>query len=736
MAKFCTECGSPLTEGARFCTSCGKPVPGFTAPVEAVAAAAETVKTEAAAAVSEEVSAVQEAVESVPETVAETVENTVSVPEETLTSVENTVKEAVPAESGWFATEELPPVTNAEVPPAATEPAPAANPTPVPPVTEQYVPVTPAAAPAPAPEKPEKKKGHKGLIIGIIAFLVLAGAAVAAYFLFFSKKPVNLNDYVTVTFEKYDGYGEAKIEVDEERFVEETAAKIGTKTISGQQISGEEAAQVLTLLLYSASTAEYDADKGCLSNGDKVRIVWNRETLDDKEAQELFNSLGIKLNCPDFEVTVEGLEPLREYDPFENLKLELSGRTGYGSLYLSQNSNDYYYYLDFEADKTENLSNGDVVTVTCTVRDTDELARRFGWKPASETLTKTYTISTLEDIVTYDVFESVVVTFTGYDGFGDVELSQKNDDYYWAIGFSTSDYPRGTLKNGDKITVICSLYSSLEDLARYSGWQPAGPLEKEFIVEGLEGYEKVDVFEFLNYEYSGTDGDGTLTISWKEDAPEFTRYINFENVKFSGLKNGDKVKIVITGYSRQEKYIIQDYGMLADPLEKEITIEGFSVPLTDASQITPALETMLRTECETWLTETADYGDATLKGFVYKGSYAGYDPSGNYANTLMPVYEITLDLWGTDLVFGLAFEVDDLTLLPDGSPALEEGEGLDPIPMNGDEFKATFNVVNPTDKQTYEYWAYGFDKQYIPTYSDWLSNYLQLDGYTWTYKAP
>ncbi len=742
MAKFCTECGSPLAEGARFCTSCGKPVPGFTAPAAAVVSSVSETVAEAESTIAKEAAVVTESVESAveaaPEAVAEAVEE--AVPEaaaaapEVLTPVENTVKEAVPTE-GWFSTGEVPavnaekaaPVVEGTLPPAGAAPVtPTAT---VPPVTEQYVPVPPVGGAAPAGE-PAKKKGHKGLIIGIIAFLLLAGAAVAAYFLFFSKKPVNLNDYITVTFEKYDGYGDVKIGVDKERFVQETAPKINIK-----EATGEEAAELLTLLYASAAEAEYDADDGSLSNGDKVKIVWDKEVLESKEGKDFLNELGIKLNYQNFEVTVEGLEDLHDFDPFQKVELDLSGRTGFGYLYLNYPYKDEYSYLSFEADKTSDLSNGDQVVVTCHVSDTDELARRFGCKLESETLTKTYTISTLEDILSYDVFESIIVTFTGYDGYGDVQLEQKSDDYYWSIGFSTSEYERGTLKNGDKITVICKTYSTLEEIARDHGWQPAGPLEKEYVVEGLQEYEKVDVFEYLDYEFTGEEGNGTLTISWKEDAPEFTRYINFEKKTFTGLSNGDKVTIKITGYSRQEKYIIQDYGMLADPLEKEITVEGFSVPLTDASQITPALEAQLRSECESWLQESADYGDATLKAMDYVGSYVAHNPDGSPVNVLMPVYQITLDLWGTELVFGLAFEVDELKILPDGTSDTD-GEPLDPVPMNNDAFKITFNVENPADKQVYEYWAYGFDKEYIPTYDTWLSEYLELEGYTWTLKTP
>ena len=40
MAKFCTECGAPLQEGAAFCTSCGTPVEGQAAPQQEPAQAA------------------------------------------------------------------------------------------------------------------------------------------------------------------------------------------------------------------------------------------------------------------------------------------------------------------------------------------------------------------------------------------------------------------------------------------------------------------------------------------------------------------------------------------------------------------------------------------------------------------------------------------------------------------------------------------------------------------------
>ena len=126
-----------------------------------------------------------------------------------------------------------------------------------------------------------------------------------------------------------------------------------------------------------------------LSNGEKIKITvkdYDGGDLDKKLAE-----LGKVAASKEYYYTVTGLEELSAYDPFAGISVEFKGVSGKGTADIRKDSsqNDYIWSWDYVLDKTEELSNGDVVTVTVesgTSKTIEEYAASRGLKMDSTTM--------------------------------------------------------------------------------------------------------------------------------------------------------------------------------------------------------------------------------------------------------------------------------------------------------------------------------------------------------------
>lgn len=126
-----------------------------------------------------------------------------------------------------------------------------------------------------------------------------------------------------------------------------------------------------------------------LSNGEKIKITvkdYDGGDLDKKLAE-----LGKVAASKEYYYTVTRLEELSAYDPFAGISVEFKGISGKGTADIRKDSsqNDYIWSWDYVLDKTEELSNGDVVTVTVesgTSNTIEEYAASRGLKMDSTTM--------------------------------------------------------------------------------------------------------------------------------------------------------------------------------------------------------------------------------------------------------------------------------------------------------------------------------------------------------------
>lgn len=223
-------------------------------------------------------------------------------------------------------------------------------------------------------------RGNKKVIRGIIVIVVIVIILVVSICVWKnSKKKVDLNNCISVEFSGYDTVGKATVDFDEEKF-----ARAVLKA-QGQNVS--DSSSDYYFLMDVVETEVTPADT--LKNGDEVTL---KITYDNEVAKDY----GIKFVGEEQTYTVEGLEEIKEVDPFENLSVTFSGVAPNVYISIENNSNDDYVSgLYFTADKTEGINVGDKITVS--VNADKDIALQSGYKITQTS--KEYTCDSADEYV-------------------------------------------------------------------------------------------------------------------------------------------------------------------------------------------------------------------------------------------------------------------------------------------------------------------------------------------------
>ena len=211
-------------------------------------------------------------------------------------------------------------------------------------------PLSMAAATALA-AKVKNKINAKTIALAVICLLVMIFGYVSNSI---SNHTIDLNKYTTVTFEGYDGYGTADVEIDwkaiEERYGEYISLTKSAKEALGGWADYYEPVEALELFV------DCSLDKwNKLANGEDVSLSFGID-------EEYGKALNCKLKFKDVSVKVDGLDAVASVDPFEKLSVSFSGVDGYGYMNMEYNGPVFSDY-DFEVVDAYNLSNGDEIKV-------------------------------------------------------------------------------------------------------------------------------------------------------------------------------------------------------------------------------------------------------------------------------------------------------------------------------------------------------------------------------------
>ena len=219
------------------------------------------------------------------------------------------------------------------------------------------------------------------------------------------------------------------------------------------------------------------------------------------------------------------------------------------------------------------------------------------------------TVESLSETKEIDPFENVKVEYSGYDGYGTMNVEKSEDSPAEGDGsqdwFTYSCPNTGSLQNGDTVTVSVKLngYGDADDFIRQNGYT-LSQTEKEYTVSGLTATTKIDPFENLEDGISPalkvSVNEGLLTEPVKGN-------VTFSVENTGTLKVGDTFKIQAKAGSQLAKK-----GYALDPTEKEYTVEASEVDkyleATDDADLTPLND------------QLDDFVEASLSQYVGKDS--------------------------------------------------------------------------------------------------------------------
>lgn len=233
-------------------------------------------------------------------------------------------------------------------------------------------------------------RGRKG-VAAVLAALAMAVVLTAC------GAKVDLKQYVTAEFDGANEHADIRVTVDYNAIAE--AVNKSNKG-NGSLADSLNAQTLSNAISYSCDKAEN------ISNGDTVTVTFT-------VPEELTKSYDFSVTNTTMTFKAENLPLLSKIDAFADVNVHFSGSAPFGTASVENNSgSDFLQQVDFQLDKTENLSNGDTVTVTA-VYD-DYLTETYGCIPESDT--KTYTVEGLDSYM------------TSFDGLPDGALDEVHTD--------------------------------------------------------------------------------------------------------------------------------------------------------------------------------------------------------------------------------------------------------------------------------------------------------------------
>lgn len=264
-----------------------------------------------------------------------------------------------------------------------------------------------------------KKKGKKFLIMTTAVVCIVLLLVLGVFLINNNKKTViNVNDYIEVEFDGYEGYGKPHWNFDKSGFLFKYEEEISfssklRKCIKGEEGIGDELARYCASLdidieePYDGGAAEllyYTLFRNVslsktenLCNGDNVSLEWEfTEVYSDEELKQICDLFGVALEYSN-EYKVSGLKEAPLFDPFEEVVVSFSGVAPNGKALLANYPNNGLEYL---MDAPLTVKNGDEITVRVSYygQDIETYVNDMGKMPT--VLEKKYIVSGLPEYMT------------------------------------------------------------------------------------------------------------------------------------------------------------------------------------------------------------------------------------------------------------------------------------------------------------------------------------------------
>ena len=223
-------------------------------------------------------------------------------------------------------------------------------------------------------------KNNSALFVGVAVVLILL--VLASFFALLPRKTkVNLDKYVTVSFDGYDGYGKALVKFDKDAYLKDYKKKIKLKKsgnfLQDSLTKNYGAAELLYDFYVDGNwKIEGDSSDGKLKNGETVKLSWG---FSQEELEEQFK---VKFTSKGTEFKVEGLKDVQLFDAFKDFDYKFTGIAPEGAVEWKgtgdmDGSKGYYFTVEPSMD----LKNGDKVKVKIEPANPESLIQKYGIAP-------------------------------------------------------------------------------------------------------------------------------------------------------------------------------------------------------------------------------------------------------------------------------------------------------------------------------------------------------------------
>jgi len=202
------------------------------------------------------------------------------------------------------------------------------------------------------------------------------------------KHPIELEPYIDIHVDGYNGYASASISIDWKEFDEDNENKYKV-TKAGKARYGSYWKE----MSFSDFISDYvviSLDKvSLISNGDRLHYSWH---ISDK----LYEYVECYLEYDNNVYNVDGLSEAPTKDFFEGVELSYSGISPRGNAQI-QYVGEYLCAEDFSISESENIKNGDILTVKLELKDEWYYLSNFGAIPAE--YTKQFVVSGMDEYI-------------------------------------------------------------------------------------------------------------------------------------------------------------------------------------------------------------------------------------------------------------------------------------------------------------------------------------------------
>ena len=235
------------------------------------------------------------------------------------------------------------------------------------------------------------------------------------------KHPIDMNSYVDVITDGYNGYACASVSIDWESFDQENKKKYSftkaAKAKYGSSIKNISLSDIISDFVYIS----LDKDSN-ISNDDVLKYNWSI-------SDEISDYVICYLDYDDETYKVNGLPDAPQYDFFEGVELSYSKISPNGKAELLYSGTKLSIY-DFTLDKSENIRNDEVLTVSLNEQDDWYYLSKFNAIPSE--YTKSFIVSGLDEYV------------SSIDSIPEESLSfMKNEASDYIISYIAREYSSG-----------------------------------------------------------------------------------------------------------------------------------------------------------------------------------------------------------------------------------------------------------------------------------------------------